>query len=208
MCFSAPVSFIASGGLAAVGAASFAAARTHFNKRLKLIAAIPLMFAIQQAFEGAQWLAARPSIASTVAGYGFLFFAFLFWPVYVPAAVYRVDEKRRRITRWLIGAGVVVSLYLFTILLTQAPRIAITNKSIDYQFIIPFRGAAIAAYMLAVCGAPMLSGNRAFRWLGFCVFVFALIAAAFFRATFISVLCFFAALISVFVYGYLRYARQ
>ena len=88
MCFSASASFAASGGLAVLGGASLAIAK----KENKLLALVPLMFAVQQGFEGIQWLYLQANTTSMIVGYGFVFFAFLVWPIYVPTFVF-IDDK-------------------------------------------------------------------------------------------------------------------
>ena len=74
MCFSAEASFIASGGLAVAGGASLKVAK----KEQRLIALIPLLFAIQQAIEGMQWLYLYRGTSSLKLAYAFLFFGFVF----------------------------------------------------------------------------------------------------------------------------------
>ena len=68
MCFSASASFIASGGLAALGGVSFVSAK----KKDKVLAVIPIMFSIQQFCEGIQWLYLNSGSSSPVFGYLFL----------------------------------------------------------------------------------------------------------------------------------------
>lgn len=72
MCFSAEASFIASGGLAVIGGVSLVMAK----KEDKLLAVIPLLFSVQQAFEGVQWLYLDSGSSSLLAGYGFLLLLF------------------------------------------------------------------------------------------------------------------------------------
>ena len=79
MCFSAPVSFLASGGLAAIGGATI----RRIRKRSEwFLVAIPFLFSIQQLIEGLQWIVPHPSFLSTILGYAFLLFAFLLLPYY------------------------------------------------------------------------------------------------------------------------------
>lgn len=203
MCFSASASFIASGGLAAVGAASAHVAQTKKSWKNWLIVAIPFLFAIQQAFEGIQWLSDRGGLASTIAGYGFLFFALFFWPIYVPLAVFILDPKRRHIHEWFVGIGAAVALYLFFMLLTQPFAVGLRNWSIDYQFNSPSFWYAAIFYVIAVCGAPILSTHRFFRWLGALGFLTAVLAWWVYYETFVSVWCFFAALMSSSAFVYL-----
>ena len=68
MCFSAPASFIASGGLLALGGASLAVAK----KEDKVLALIPFLFGIQQGLEGFQWLYLNSGSPSLLLGYAFL----------------------------------------------------------------------------------------------------------------------------------------
>lgn len=204
MCFSASVSFVSSGGLTVAGAASLKKA----HKKEKIIAVIPLLFAIQQAFEGIQWLAPHPSFLELVAGYGFLFFAFLVWPVYVPIMVFLFDEKKRSILKWFVGLGILLALFFLSVLVTQPLTINVVESSIDYNFGIPLEPLMYGIYLVVVCGALMLSSMRVFRWYGGAVFIFALIAWTFFQTTFISVWCFFAALISASIYFSLKYFRK
>ena len=72
MCFSATASFAASAVLITAGGASLSLAKPH----QRLFAAMPLLFGIQQAIEGLQWLQLDKGESSLLAGYGFLFFAY------------------------------------------------------------------------------------------------------------------------------------
>src|SRR5258708_2813488 len=151
MCFSAPASFIAAGGLAIAGGVALAIA----PKKKKIIAVIPLLFAAQQALEGFQWLALRAGSASMLAAYGFLFFAFILWPVYIPIAVYLLDRPSRHTMRWLIVFGVAVAAYLGWVLLTQPLSVGIVARCIQYRINIPLFSLAMLGYVLAVCRAPV-----------------------------------------------------
>jgi len=89
MCFSASASFIAGGGLTALGSASLPIAK----KRKKLLAALPLLFGIQQISEGFQWQSLNAGTTSPAAGYFFLFFASIVFPIYIPLSVFILDKK-------------------------------------------------------------------------------------------------------------------
>lgn len=65
MCLSPEASFLASAGPSGAGVAS-AAVTTH---RGKILAAIPFLFAFQQAAEGSQWIARANGIVNTAAAY-------------------------------------------------------------------------------------------------------------------------------------------
>lgn len=112
MCFSAEASFIASGALAAASGASLKVA----PKDQRLIALVPLLFASQQAIEGVQWLHLHSGTSSPMLSYAYLLFAFVLWPVYVPAALFKVDAARRKFLRWFVLTGAIVSSLYLTLL--------------------------------------------------------------------------------------------
>src|SRR5689334_14768384 len=97
MCFSAQASFAASATLIAISALCFKKARTFEQK---LLAACPLLFGIQQFLEGIVWMTLQRSETHSslhaVGVYGFLTFAYMFWPIYVPYMAYRLEHNPLR----------------------------------------------------------------------------------------------------------------
>ena len=204
MCFSAPASFIASGGLVVLGGASFAVA----EKEDKILAAIPLLFGIQQFFEGIQWLYLKSGSSYLPAGYGFLFFAFIVWPIYVPTFVYILDKKKRKILRWFIALGVAVALYFLVLLLTQPLAIHELRACVSYTFNFPLKNIVNGGYLLAVFVPLFVSSHHLFKWFGVLAALGAIVAWLFFTLTFASVWCFFAALISAVIYWILSDSKK
>lgn len=200
MCFSAPASFIASSGLVALGGASFAVAK----KEDKILAAIPFLFGIQQFFEGIQWLYLNNNSSSLIAGYGFLFFAFIVWPIYVPTFVFILDKKRQKILKWFIFLGIAAALYFTALLLTQPLMIYKLNSCINYNFNIPLLNLGRVAYMLIIFGPLFTSSLKILKWLGVITFILALISWFFFTVDFISVWCFFSAIVSSLFFLYIK----
>lgn len=198
MCFCATGSFAMSGGLAAAGAVTLAMAQSEEW----MIAIIPLIFAVQQAIEGLQWLAPHPSEVSLGLGYGFLLFAFLLWPAYIPIAVYRVekDRGRRRILRCFIGLGSLISLALLVTLLREPLHVQMYPRGIAYVIKIPFYMLGAAPYVFATCGSLLLSSRSVLRWFGVAGLVSAILTATIFEQAFTSVWCFFAAGLSVLIF--------
>src|SRR3954463_13957598 len=92
MCFSAPASFASAAVLPAAGIVSLRTARTPAQLPF---AAIPLLFAVQQAAEGVFWLT-LPEGGSPLAGYTFLVFAQVLWPTWVPLAILLLARDRAR----------------------------------------------------------------------------------------------------------------
>lgn len=204
MCFSATASFIASGGLAVLGSASLIKAKG----KDKVIAAIPFLFAIQQAFEGVQWLHLESGRVLHWAGYGFLVFSFVVWPLYIPISLYFLDKKKRRLLSFFVITGAIVALYFILQIPTQPLYIEKLSRCITYSFYFPFGSWVSFLYMIAVFGPLLMSSFVIFRWVGIITVFLAIVAWVFFTASFISVWCFFAAAVSSLFFVYLVYKKR
>lgn len=187
-----------------VGAASLRIA----TKKQIIIALIPLLFAIQQAFEGFQWLSISSGHVNPCAGYGFIFFALLLWPVYIPLVVYIFDQKMRYVTKWLLALGIALSSYFLVILFLAPMEIEVMKMGIYYKIALLFGDVTGTLYAIAICGALIASSIKAFRVFGVITFVSVLITTIFFRLTFTSTWCFFAALLSVMIYLYIKESKK
>jgi heme/copper-type cytochrome/quinol oxidase subunit 4 len=203
MCFSATASFVASGALTLMSVATFLVAR----KKDKILVAIPILFGIQQAFEGIQWLHLRNGSTSPFAAYGFLFFALIVWPSYVPAFVFTLDKKRRRLLRVFVLFGALVSLYSLILLVTQPIPVREHANCITYDFHFPFESVALPLYMIAVLGALFVSSRAVFRWFGGAIAILSLVTWRLYSHNFVSVWCFFAAVVSALFFLYVQHKR-
>lgn len=206
MCFCASASLAAGAGLAVVGGATLALSR----KNERLFAVIPLLFAIQQFIEGGQWMATHPSAASLVLGYGFLFFAFILWPVYVPIAVRQLekDSSIRSVLRWMIGAGAVTSFSLLVALISRPLAINMLSNSIDYHIQTPLGWVGILLYLAATVGPLTISSHARIRWFGAMVTLSIALTTWAFHDAFISVWCFFSAILSAMIYLFYYQRRR
>ncbi len=199
MCFSATASFAAAGVLATAGVVAYKKAGK--DAALRLYAGIPLLFAIQQAIEGAQWLVDRPSAISTALGYGFLFFAYLVWPSYIPYVVYRLekDQRRKHLAHDVLIVGLMATLYGIIVLAHDALTVSVLNKSISYQIDAAYFEMAVGLYVGIVCGSLLLSTRKRVNAFGLVLFLSYVLSVLAFQATFTSVWCYFSAVLSVFV---------
>jgi hypothetical protein len=204
MCFSATASFVASGGLAVAGAATLQVA----PKRRRLLAVIPFAFALQQALEGIQWLYLNDSTVCITYGYGYFAFAYIFWPVFIPAAVYALDHKSRAIMRWFLMLGIGVALWNLYFLFVGQLAVFVDGGRIIYDVGAPAAGVIAPLYIIAVCGALLVSRIRAFRLFGMLILAAAATAYIWFRPGFPSAWCYFAAVISVLVFWYAKWGRR
>lgn len=201
MCFSATASFSAGGLLLGLGVLTLKSAR---RPRELPFAAIPLLFALQQLSEGVIWLTFRYDALqlNAVMTHVYSFFSHVLWPVYVPVAVLLIEPLgwRRRAVLALVAVGVAVGAYLFYILVAFPVVSRPIGQHIEYVSPHFFATAVMTLYLLSTTVSPILSTHGTVKVFG--VLALSSFAAAyFFYATwFISVWCFFAALLSTVVY--------
>ena len=197
MCMSMSVSFAASAGLAVVGATSLAIA----PKRQKILAAVPLLFAIQQAIEGIQWMYLDQGLVCRSAAYGFLFFALIVWPVLIPLIVYLIDRPRRHIIRFFVWLGALVAAWFTYKLFTVPLDVQVIGQHIFYNPPGPFYWRLdFVFYMTATVGGLLVSSKRAFQVLGVLALLLAGATLAISWTTAASVWCLFDAALSVCLY--------
>lgn len=211
MCFSVQASFAASAILE--GGGVLALSKTS-QKRDVLIAAVPLIFGMQQFFEGLVWMFPIDSVPRTVTAYIFLFFAFLVWPTYIPIATWshERDPQRRFLLKSFIFIGVAVTVSLLYFLFTQSLEIQTHAHRLFYQIDIPYEMVVVGLYLVATVGSLILSTDRFVRWFGLLSFTFAGVAWVIYEQAFTSVWCYFAAVLSfIIVIRFLRtpqYAKK
>jgi hypothetical protein len=114
MCFSATASFTAGAVLGTIGTVSLSKAKTAAQIPF---AAIPMIFAIQQVCEGFVWLsftreAFMPWHNTLV--YGFLFFAQILWPIFLPFSILLLepDPLRKKWLRLITAFGIMASVVM------------------------------------------------------------------------------------------------
>lgn len=204
MCFSAPASFALSGILTGVGVASL---RQSSSSR-RLFAAIPLLFAAQQAAEGIVWLTVDGHPGSAVlrlSVYAFLGIALVVWPVWCPVALMRVERNpaRRRILTALIWFGAAVAASAAFLLSRSQPVAVVVEHSIRYDR----AGSSSAtrdllvllAYALSTIVPFLVSSVQLARTIGLAIALSLTLTALIERNSLTSVWCFFAAMLSVLI---------
>lgn len=205
MCFSAGASFVGSGVLAGIGTAAVKQA-----KRFRLIALIPVFFAIQQFIEGLQWLSPHPSELSSLLGLAYLLFAFLLWPSYLPYATLSVEpnKKKQKVLKLLFVLGTVTSAYLFAVMLTQPLTVAVLPYGLAYQVHVPLEPFVAAWYAAVVSVSLIISSHAFIRLFGGLLLIFAALGNLYFFNTFVSFWCFFAAILSLLLWMGIRRAES
>jgi hypothetical protein len=199
MCFSAQASF---GASAVLGIMGMYAARKA-KPRESFLAVVPLLFGVQQFFEGVVWITyANPALHLTtmIATYGFCFFAFFFWPIWVPVTVLKMETNPRKIPFLyvLLGLGsLTASILAFTTIKNGITPI-VSCSHIQYDIFLPGLlgtfGAAV--YCMATILPLFISSKKWLPLFGVCTLGSVGITWYFYTTYFASVWCFFAAVLS------------
>lgn len=204
MCFSAQASFLAGIGLSGFGIYILQSVKKKEEVPLK---SIPLMFGIQQLFEGIVWVTQSvPEYAfyNQIGRYGFLFFALIVWPVWIPYSLYQIttEEKKKRYLAGFLGIGATVSSGLGWILWNKGAVALISCNHIEYVLQVPKDLVKISLvwYALATIVPFFVMRKKVFQQFGLLLTGSILISLFFFLNWFTSVWCFFSALLSIFIY--------
>lgn len=202
MCFSATASFSTAGVLALAGAATVSKARAAHEQPL---AAVPLVFALQQGIEGWLWLtvpAGHPAGQKLATGFAVL--ALIFWPAFIPLAVGLAEKERqrRRLMLALMGPGLGAAGYSLLDIWRHPYMAWPAPHSLVYINDSPFPLAMMLAYLAATCAPPLLSSDATIRRFGIVVTLGLAVTLGFFFVNLVSVWCFFAALASAVLVAY------
>lgn len=209
MCFSATASFTLFATLVPAGLYTVTKAN-HSNRVWLPFAAFPLAFGIQQGFEGFVWLGIQDGNDTmvNVASRGFIFFSHFFWLVWVPFSVWMIElnRARKRAVALVAVIGFVygLSVFLPSFLIEDWLTVEQANRSLEYKLTLIYDGffsrtALRFFYAVIVLGALFLSTDRRIKVFGSLVAISLIITYAFYSYAFISVWCFFAAMLSAYL---------
>lgn len=219
MCFSAEASFTAAAALTICG---YATTKLPLDKRYLLIAVTPFLFAVQQFLEGMLWVATKDPVQLEQYGrleaFGYLFFAILFWPVWIPLSLYvaEIEPIRKKCFLGCLALGSIFCLILVYTGLQGGVNVVdfqIFSHSIHY--ILPYSpfyqihpNLSLFIYFLASTASIFISSIRYMWVLGVLGLLGLILALVFYNLTMMSVWCFFAAWCSVTLYFILRKEKR
>lgn len=208
MCLSAPVSLAAAAALVPTGA--FAVNRAlKVDRRFLALAALPVLFGLQQYFEGMVWLAGAAGDASSLSSnsLAYMFFAWIAWPVWVPISVYFIETGRRRLLylAFVIGGAMLGALLYVPYFAHDGwLRIRFLERAIVYDTtelldFIMAREFTYGIYIVFVVTPLLISRDRHIRIFGLLIAGVLAVTYAFFQYAHISVFCFGGALASLYL---------
>lgn len=210
MCFSATASFTVAAALVPAGVMCVRYAGA-IGTRWMGLAVFPLAFALQQAMEGLVWLGLDHDKQYLIdwGAAGFLFFSHLFWPMAVPVAVHifhREEKPGGAVLAGLMAAGVTLGMILFVPVALTFGEIPVSTSSgsISYHLppMLPGEAARIAlklVYVGIIVGALGMSSDRRIQGFGALIALSLVATELWFPAAFISVWCYFAAVLSLYI---------
>ncbi len=203
MCFSATVSFTAAVGLSLLGIGTLRETR---SKRYILLGSFPCLFALQQSLEGLVWIGIHnDSLSQLTRGgtYGFLLFATFLWLILCPLSIYFLEQAqpKKNVMLGLAGLGFLLGTYLFTWTIYHgiAPQVFSGNIFYDLKFI-PFFQVCKYLYLSIIALPFLLTESTSLKLFGSLLTISFIISQLLFQVTYISVWCFFAAVLSGFLY--------
>ena len=205
MCFSAEASFTTAALLSGMGIATL---RVAVSRSQFFLAAIPILFAIQQFSEGIIWLGLNgdlvPNLMLFASEATFLVFAFLIWPVWIPLSIMLAEKNlfRKRVLMATLAGGVVLTYMNLMYGLSQPEvSVKVMNHSIQYVGNAPKQIFFYPFVTLLPCFISSIKNMPAF---GIFIVVAYVVAEYFYSTNFVSVWCFFSALTSVSLYKILK----
>lgn len=204
MCFSATASFTTAVLTAGVGIATFSKVAQAWEVP---IAMFPLVFAVQQAAEGALWLGfahAWPASVMLFAANFFVLIALAFWPIWSPLALGLMEKSpgRRLAIFALLPAGLILAVYSLRNIFENPYAASLAHHSICYISRGAYPVAGVPVYLLCTVAPLFLSSDSFFRKWGSVLTIGMAVSFAFFYVSFVSVWCFFAAAASIGIYAF------
>jgi len=205
MCFSPEAD--AALGLA-IGVVGIDALRHVSDRRQIPLAALPILFAAHQLIEVLVWWGLDGTVASWVGrtgAYLYLVIAFLL-PVVIPIASLAIesDRRRRRVMGALAALGAVVSVVLLTALVRNGLWAEADGLHVSYSVGVERGRLFTVLYVIAACGAFLVSSQRRIAVVGWLNLLAVTILAWLTVDGVISLWCAWAAVTSVLIAAYLR----
>jgi hypothetical protein len=205
MCFSPEVDLVAG---AAITVFAIDALRHNHAGRTTPLALLPAVFAVHTFTSAFVWWGAQgvvPQAVGDAAASFFMFIAFVFFPIYAPLSVLLLEPRgwRRDALLVLTGAGTISGIdYLLGLFDGRGDFVA-CSFYIDYT-VDGVASISGVLYVIATCGAFLLSGQRPLFIWGIVNAAGVAVLAVTAQRGLPSLWCFLAACTSFFVAWFLR----
>lgn len=200
MCFSAKISFLSSALLLIVGILSLKNIKKNSHV---FFALIPILFSLQQFAEGFVWVTEPDTFFNTLFAYIYLGFAMFVWPVWMPLSLFYLEkiQTRRRIIFGLFLTGIAWGCFVIWHALTHNIFVQLNQNHVRYIVSLNEnkRSLLTLIYLIPGTGPFFISSIPFMSILGATLVVSCFLTYIIWYKFFISLWCFFAAVMSMFV---------
>lgn len=208
MCFSAPASFVVGTILIVGGAYTLRASRPQMRR----LAAFPLLFGIQQLIEGSLWLSFNNDLSCMTNSlvFAYLILSHVFWPIYTPLALapFEANALRKKFLILFSLLGASVGAFLFTTIIRETTAnsaiACVKHHSIQYYITPAHPHLLIFLYFVTTVGSCIISSDRRINYFGLALFLSLFASLELYYDSYLSVWCFFAAILSSGVYAIVK----
>jgi len=211
MCFSASASFAVSAGLIPVGGyCLYTVLKNSAHQAYWPFALYPLIFGVQQAIEGWLWLLFETGDTGSLRlpALSFVFFSHFFWLFWIPYSCYTIETavKKKHLFFLIMITGSVFGLAMFLPVIMYADwmTVSLIRHSISYELKLLFddvvpRIVVRGFYVVVILIPLLLSSWKYLRYFGVIIALSVLVVVLLYSEIFISVWCFFAAILSSYM---------
>ena len=177
------------------------------------LASLPLILGVHQVIEAFVWWGLQgevPHEVGRVALWAYLLIAFVVLPMYVPLAIFtpeRAGPRRWRLAPFVL-IGAVVALSLLVAMVRGLVQATIGAYHLDYCVGQGVSLPLTVLYIVAVCGALLLSGHRMLMLFGAANLVVLPVLGVLSASGFASLWCAYAAVVSGVIALYMRRGKR
>lgn len=211
MCFSPQADFV--GGIVVGGIGVDVLRHRRGRNSHNVLCALPIVLGFHQFIEAFIWLSLQGHISAglgRIAMWIYVSIAFVLLPMFVPAAVFVLERDRRR--RMLMAPFVVLGIVIAGILLAAMIHgpvgVRLRPYHLSYTLSLGHAALIVTLYVVAVCGAWLLSSVRVVAIYGIANLLAVIVIAKLTVDGFASVWCGYAALTSAAIALYMRMPHQ
>lgn len=174
-------------------------------------AMIPLLFGVQQIIEGMLWLSFRfeAPLLNVIMTYVFVLFSHVLWPIFVPFSIGLMETVawRKKVISAFQITGIAVGLYHLYVIV-KFPVTSEVHEHMVYVSSHFHKIPVMVFYLAATCVCSFFSSHKIINIFGVLALLLFIVAYWFYTVAFLSVWCFFAAILSVVIYLHFKFGNE
>jgi hypothetical protein len=173
------------------------------------LCALPLILGFHQFVEAFVWLSLQGHLSAGLGRFAmwvYVSIAFVLLPVFVPIAVFVLEppNKRRKLMAPFVAIGLAIAGILLAAMVRGPVNVQLRPYHLAYSLHLSDGGIVVSAYVVAVCGAWLLSSYRPVAIYGILNLVAVIVIAKLTVDGFASVWCGYAAVTSAAIAIFMR----